>query len=203
MINQFARFFEYDSSVFTQLEAYAQLIKSWNQKINLVSRKDIDFFEEKHILPVLPIKTWNEWTGYENVIDVGTGGGIPGIPLAILFPHTQFTLIDSIGKKIKAVAEITSELGLQNVVCKCIRLEDETNSYNAIVGRAVTAFDDFFEKAKSKLTKNVKNSAVFYWSGGELNNILKNKALQKKTKIFDLQLFFQNNFCHDKKILKC
>ncbi|MDR1254450.1 MAG: 16S rRNA (guanine(527)-N(7))-methyltransferase RsmG [Puniceicoccales bacterium] len=181
-----------------QLATYCQLLREWNSKINLVARTDIDYLEEKHILPILPIVTWDLWNNPSTVLDVGTGGGIPGIPLAILFPHTQFTLIDSIRKKVNVVQDIVQQINLTNVQIHNTRLETWHQTYNAIVGRAVTAFDKFVQRTKTHLKKN--NQGIFYWTGGHLTTLL-NPLQTQRTCCFDLENFFGAHYCLQKKIL--
>jgi 16S rRNA (guanine527-N7)-methyltransferase len=196
------RFKQYFSGIpaacWIQLATYCQLLRGWNSKINLVARTDIDYLEEKHILPILPIVTWDLWNNPSTVLDVGTGGGIPGIPLAILFPHTQFTLIDSIRKKVNVVQDIVRQMNLNNVQVCNTRLETWHQTYNAIVGRAVTAFDKFVQCTKTHLKKN--NQGIFYWTGGDLTT-LQSTLLTKETCCFDLENFFGAHYCIQKKIL--
>ncbi|MDR0647642.1 MAG: 16S rRNA (guanine(527)-N(7))-methyltransferase RsmG [Puniceicoccales bacterium] len=186
------------ASCWIQLKVYCQLLREWNAKINLVARTDIDYLEEKHILPILPIVTWDLWNNPSTVLDVGTGGGIPGIPLAILFPGTQFTLIDSIRKKVNAVQDIVRRMNLNNVQICRTRLEVWHQTYDAIVGRAITAFDKFVQCTRTHLKKN--NQGIFYWTGGSLTALLSTSPL-KKTGCFDLENFFSAHYCVQKKIL--
>lgn len=198
MLNLQNHFPDLPNEVFERLKLYAVLLRDWNKKINLVSRKDIDFFEEKHLLPVLPITTWNCWSHPKTVLDVGTGGGLPGIPLAILFPKTHVTLLDSICKKMKAVEAMVHALELKNVSVVCSRLETLPLRCEVVVGRAVTAFSEFAKKAQKNLRFSGKNSGLFYWTGGELET-----RLPRKIQLFDLETYYKGSFCTGKKIIFC
>src|ERR1700749_4888466 len=139
-----------------QFEQLPGLYNFWNNQINVISRKDIDQLYERHVLHSLGIAKVMEFLPGENVLDVGTGGGFPGIPLAILFPETQFYLVDSIGKKIKVVQEVASALALQNVKATHARAEQIPGKFDFIVSRAVTQLKDFYPWIKDKFSKTSK-----------------------------------------------
>lgn len=179
------------------LNEYHRLLVSWNEKINLVSRKDVDSIEVKHILPVLPAIHLRCFQKDKHVLDVGTGGGIPGIPLAILYPNIHFVLIDSIHKKTKAVEDIAKSLQLKNVEVICDRLENISYKFDVIVGRGVTMFKDFTKLVHPNLHFN---SYITYWTGGSTGELLP-PYIKKFTQCFDLELFFDHKFCESKKIL--
>ena len=146
----------------------------WNQKINVISRKDIENFYERHVLHSLAIAKVIQFNDHSQIIDVGTGGGFPGIPLAILFPKAHFTLLDSIGKKLKVIDEITQTLDINNVKTIHSRVEDIDSKYDYILSRAVTNLPKFL-----KLTRNVRknksttNSGIYYLKGGDFEMELK------------------------------
>ena len=123
-----------------QLDQYNKLLLSWNTKINLISRKDVDSIVSKHLIPSMSISLVNMFSNNSSVIDIGTGGGLPGIPLAILFPEVQFTLVDSINKKVAVVSDMVLSLGLKNVIPLCIRAETLDKKFDYIVGRAGKCF---------------------------------------------------------------
>lgn len=179
------------------LEAYHKLLLSWNEKINLVSRKDIDSIETKHILPVLPAIELRCFQRDKQVLDVGTGGGIPGIPLAILYPNIHFVLIDSIHKKTKAVEDIVNALKLANVDVICDRIENIPYKFDIIVGRGVTMFKDFIKLVHGHMNSN---GCITYWTGGNTDELLP-RYLRKFTQCLDLELFLEHKFCVSKKIL--
>ena len=155
-----------------QMEQLGPLYKEWNDKINVVSRKDIDNIYINHVLHSLGIAKVMTFKPGSDVLDVGTGGGFPGIPLAILFPETQFHLVDSIGKKITVVKEVSAALGLKNVRAEQIRAEEVKGKYDFIVSRAVTRMKEFYgwvhNKTKDK-SINVLDNGILYLKGGDLD----------------------------------
>lgn len=154
-----------------QFERLEELYTFWNAQINVISRKDMDTFYERHVLHSLGIAKIMEFSAGSSVLDIGTGGGFPGIPLAILFPEVQFHLVDSIGKKIKVVNEVAAALGLKNVRGTHARAEDVKEHYDFIVSRAVTAIDGFLPWCKGKFLKEQKNAlpnGILYLKGGDL-----------------------------------
>src|ERR1700761_8966661 len=154
-----------------QFEQLPELYNFWNNQINVISRKDIDQLYERHVLHSLGIAKVMEFLPGEKVLDVGTGGGFPGIPLAILFPETQFYLVDSIGKKIKVVQEIAKAIGLQNLRAAHMRAEDVNEKFDFVVSRAVTRLKEFYPWVKDKFRgrrDNDLNSGILYLKGGDL-----------------------------------
>jgi 16S rRNA (guanine527-N7)-methyltransferase len=188
-----------------QLEQFAQLYELysfWNAQINVISRKDIDELYERHILHSLGIAKFCSFKAGEMVLDVGTGGGFPGIPLAILFPETQFHLVDSIGKKIKVVTEIADALGLKNVRATHARAEQITDKYNFIVSRAVTRLIDFYPWIKGKFAKENKNAVpngILYLKGGDLTEEIKESKL--KAELYPLSAYFEEDFFETKYVV--
>ncbi len=188
----------------TQLEQFSKLqglYEDWNLKINVVSRKDIDELYLRHVLHSLGIAKVMSFKPGSKVMDVGTGGGFPGIPLAILFPETQFHLVDSIGKKIKVVNEVVEGLGLLNVKTTNGRVEEVKDTYDFIVSRAVAQMETFVGWTKGKIAKkqnhDLKNG-ILYLKGGDLT-----EELEKYTSatIYDLPDFFEEDFFETKKVV--
>ncbi len=183
---------------FEQLEA---LYKDWNAQINVISRKDIDELYLRHVLHSLAIAKVQVFQPNSKVLDVGTGGGFPGIPLAILFPETQFYLVDSIGKKIKVVQEVANALGLINVKATHGRAEDVKGEFDFIISRAVTNMDDFVKWVRKKATKkqnhDLKNG-ILYLKGGDLTEEL---AHFPKATIYKLSDYFTEDFFETKKVV--
>ena len=182
---------------FRQLEG---LYKEWNEKINVISRKDTDSLYEKHILHSLGIAKIMEFAPGTKVLDIGTGGGFPGIPLAILFPETQFTLIDSIGKKITVVNAVSEGIGLQNLTAIHGRAEKLKEKFHFVVSRAVTQMPEFLRWLKGKFEKeqfNPKHNGVLYLKGGDLGEELAGL----KCEIFQLKNYFNTEFFDTKKVV--
>jgi 16S rRNA (guanine527-N7)-methyltransferase len=188
-----------------QLSQFAQLAPlyaAWNEQINVISRKDIDLLYERHILHSLGIAKVISFKPGTRVMDIGTGGGFPGIPLAILFPETTFVLIDSIGKKIKVVEEIAQAIGLTNLTAIHGRAEEVDEKFHFIVSRAVTRLKPFFDWTKNKYSgeqiNDLKNG-ILYLKGGDLDEEI--KELNKPVQLFGLSDFFQEEFFETKKVL--
>ena len=178
------------------------LYEFWNRKINVISRKDISRLYERHVLPSLSIATKIRFTPGTRVLDVGTGGGFPGIPLAIMFPETDFVLLDSIGKKIRVVGTIADKLELNNVKTIQVRAELYAEKFDFVVSRAVTSFPEFVNLVKKNLnTKNKNNlpNGIFYLTGGDIDKETQN--FSKNLRIFDLKDTFQEPFFETKKLI--
>lgn len=183
----------------TQKEQFAKLEEVypfWNDQINVVSRKDIESLYLKHVLHSLGIaKFVTELTTGTRILDVGTGGGFPGIPLAILFPHVHFHLVDSIGKKIKVVREVAEAIGLKNVEADHIRAEQLDYKYDFVVSRAVTRLADFTPWIRNKFEKKGKNAipnGILYLKGGDLKEEIKESRL--KAELHPLSSYFEDDF---------
>ncbi|MBX9851137.1 MAG: 16S rRNA (guanine(527)-N(7))-methyltransferase RsmG [Cytophagaceae bacterium] len=178
------------------------LYAEWNEKINLVSRKDIEQLYERHILHSLGIAKVTAFKAQTSILDVGTGGGFPGIPLAILFPEVKFHLIDSIGKKILVVKDIAERLELQNVKAEQIRAEQVQDQYDFVVSRAVTRLKPFYEWVHDKFLKggfNELDNGILYLKGGELEEEI--KELNKKATVYNLSDYFEEEFFETKKVV--
>ncbi len=186
----------------SQFEQMGVLYKEWNEKINVISRKDIDALYEKHILHSLAIAKVITFKSGTEILDVGTGGGFPGIPLAVLFPECSFTLVDSIGKKIKVVEEVAKGLGLNNVTAINGRVESLDIQVDFVISRAVTRFTPFYNWVKHKFLKgdfNTLDNGILYLKGGDLEEEM--KEFGKKYRLFELDSFFKEEFFKTKKIV--
>ena len=168
IISDYFKLTAHQAEQFAQLDA---LYREWNSKINVISRKDIDNLYEHHVLHSLAIAKWIPFQAGTTILDVGTGGGFPGIPLAILFPECQFTLIDSIGKKIKVASEVAKALGLTNVVCKQERVEEEKQKFDFVVSRAVMPLPDLVKLVRKNVSNKHRNAmpnGIVVLKGGDL-----------------------------------
>lgn len=177
------------------------LYKDWNLKINVVSRKDIDELYLRHVLHSLGIAKIQPFNPGASILDVGTGGGFPGIPLAILFPETSFRLVDSIGKKIKVVNEVSEGLKLKNVVTTNARVEEIEGHFDFIVSRAVAAMPTFVHWTRGKIAKESQHdlkNGILYLKGGDLSEEL---AEFPKTTIYELNDYFEEEFFETKKVV--
>lgn len=184
-----------------QFKKIGELYPDWNAKINVISRKDIDELYVKHVLHSLGIAKVMEFQPKSTVLDVGTGGGFPGIPLAILFPETRFYLIDVIAKKIKVVNEVATALDLKNVKAEQMRAENVKGEFDFIVSRAVTNMPDFVSWIKDKIKKQnnheLKNG-ILYLKGGDLTEELKDFP---KATLYNLSDYFSEEFFETKKVV--
>ncbi len=185
-----------------QINKLYSLYSEWNEKINVISRKDIDNLYINHVLHSLAIAKIVNFKPGTSVLDVGTGGGFPGIPLAILFPDTQFHLVDSIGKKITVVKNVAEGLGLKNVRAEQIRAEQIKGEYDFIVSRAVTRLKEFYGWINKKVKKDSKHTlfnGILYLKGGDLDEEL--AEMKRPFQIFDLSDYFKEEFFETKKVV--
>lgn len=185
-----------------QFERLPELYELWNNQINVISRKDIDQLFERHVQHSLGIAKVMPFLPGEKVLDVGTGGGFPGIPLAIMFPETDFFLVDSIGKKIKVVQEVAKALGLKNLRAAHSRAEQVNEKFDFVVSRAVTRLKDFHPWIKNKYNKQSKNTlpnGLLYLKGGDLTEEINESGL--KVKQYYLKDFFKEEFFETKQVI--
>lgn len=198
IIKQFPNLTDNQVQQFQKLEA---LYHDWNAKINVISRKDIDELYTKHVLHSLAIAKVQPFEPGTFILDVGTGGGFPGIPLAILFPETRFFLIDVIAKKIKVVQAVVDALELKNVKAEQLRAENVKGDFDFIVSRAVTNMPDFYSWVKDKIKKQNKHelkNGILYLKGGDLTEEL--AAFPKATE-YNISNFFSDEFFETKKVV--
>lgn len=198
ILKQFPNLSDNQRAQFAKLH---DLYVEWNAKINVISRKDIDELYTRHVLHSLGIAKIMEFQPGASVMDVGTGGGFPGIPLAILFPETQFYLIDVIAKKIRVVNEVAAGLGLTNVKAEQMRAEKVQQEFDFIVSRAVTNMPDFVKWVRGKVKKQSKHTldnGILYLKGGDLTEEL---AVFQKTVLYNLSDYFEDEFFETKKVV--
>ncbi len=179
-----------------------ELYADWNEKINVISRKDIENISEKHILHSLAIAKIIAFKSGTKILDVGTGGGFPGIPLAIMFPNCEFHLVDSIAKKINVVSEISNAIGLTNVNAEQVRAEMLNDKYDFIVSRAVTAFPDFLKWIRKNISQQNFNdlpNGILYLKGGDLSEEL--HGFERQITLFDISTYFEEAFFDTKKVV--
>ena len=185
-----------------QFAALQDLYNEWNAQINVISRKDEDNFYERHVLHSLGIAKVMQFKDGSRILDIGTGGGFPGIPLAILFPECDFVLVDSIGKKIKVVNEVAQALSLKNVTGIHERAEKINEQFDFVVSRAVTAMPAFLPWTKNKFLKKNKNefpNGILYLKGGDLTDEL--SSIKQTIKEFPLTDYFSEEFFETKKVI--
>lgn len=185
-----------------QYNALYELYVDWNSKINVISRKDIDNLYERHVLHSLGIAEFIKFKPNSAILDVGTGGGFPGIPLAILFPEVQFTLIDSIGKKIKVGTEVSNAIGLKNIAFKHLRVQDEKGKFDFVVSRAVMPLDELVKLVKKNISPKQQNAlpnGLICLKGGELQHeILPFKNIAETCELGEI---FEGEFFKTKKVV--
>lgn len=192
---------ELSESQLGQFAMLGDLYQDWNKKINVVSRKDIDELYLRHVLHSLGIAKVLSFKPGARILDVGTGGGFPGIPLAILFPDTHFTLVDSIGKKIMVVREVVEGLGLRNVTVLNLRVEDLREEFDFIISRAVAAMPTFVHWVKGKVKKastHALKNGILYLKGGDLSDELKGFP---RAKIYNLSDYFKEEYFNTKVVV--
>lgn len=185
-----------------QFAALYDLYLDWNSKINVISRKDIENLYTHHILHSLSIAKFITFADHSNILDVGTGGGFPGIPLAIFFPNVKFTLIDSIGKKIKVGTEVSESIGLKNIELKHCRGQEEKRKFDFVVSRAVMPLGDLVKIVRKNISDKQHNplpNGLICLKGGELQNEV--STHQKYIEIEDLNTFFEEEFFETKKLV--
>lgn len=174
----------------------------WNHMINLISRKDMENFFIHHVLHSLSISKVISFCPGTRILDVGTGGGFPGIPLAIVFPEAEFTLLDSIEKKIKVVSAVADELQLKNIIPMRKRVEEEVGKYDFVVSRAVTEFQRFADLTVKNISKKGNNrlkNGIFYLKGGDLDDEL--APFRHRCRVWEIKEFFEEPFFETKKIV--
>ena len=185
-----------------QFAALYDLYLDWNSKINVISRKDITNLYEHHVLHSLGIARFIEFTPHTSIMDLGTGGGFPGIPLAILFPEVGFHLVDSIGKKVKVASEIAQAIGLENVSFRHCRAEEEKQMFDFVVSRAVMPLTDLLKIIRKNIAKEQHNAipnGLICLKGGELEK--ETMPVRHQTDLFDLKDVFEEEFFETKKVV--
>ncbi len=201
ILNHFPNLTDLQIQQFSKLE---ELYTFWNEQINVISRKDVDNFYERHVLHSLAIAKIIEFKPGTKVLDLGTGGGFPGIPLAILFPESDFLLVDSIGKKIKVVNEVSAALGLTNVEGMHERGEKIRGNFDFVISRAVTRMNKFVPWVKNKFKSHSLNdlpNGIIYLKGGDLNEELNEVKFKYKPTLYKIPEFFEGEFFETKKIV--
>ena len=184
------------------LAKMADLYRIWNSRINVISRKDIENLEVHHVLHSLSIARFFHFKPGTRILDAGTGGGFPGIPLAILFPETEFTLVDSIAKKIRVVETIKSELGLNNVNPLNVRFENIPGQFDFITGRAISSLPELWKSLEGKIldySRNDRQNGLLYLKGGEFTDEL--SLLRTQFTIYHLSDYFNEPFFETKKLI--
>ncbi len=192
---------EVQAEQFTQLEP---LYNDWNSKINVISRKDIQNLYEHHVLHSLGIAKIINFKPGTRVLDLGTGGGFPGIPLAIMFPETDFHLVDSIGKKVRVANEVSNAIGLKNTTFSHSRVEDIKDKYDFVVTRAVMPMIDLVKVARKNLSKEMHNglpNGIIALKGGELNNEI--ATMRNICTVWELSDYFEEEYFTTKKVVLC
>lgn len=195
----FPAFSEQQYKQFAELQA---LYMHWNEQINVISRKDMDQFYVRHVLHSLGIHHVMPFADGSHILDIGTGGGFPGIPLAIANPNSDFHLVDSIGKKIKVVKEVSQALGLENVRATHERAEKINEKFDFIVSRAVTAMPDFLKWTRNKFlaeNKNQLTNGILYLKGGDLREEM--KGIRNEIRYYELNKIFNEDFFETKKVV--
>ena len=198
IISNYFKLTERQAEQFAQLDA---LYRDWNSKINVISRKDIDNLYEHHVLHSLAIAKLLPFQPGTTIMDVGTGGGFPGIPLAILFPECSFVLIDSIGKKIKVASEVAQALGLTNVICKQERAEEEKQKFDFVVSRAVMPLPDLVKLVRKNVSNKHRNAVpngLIVLKGGDLQAEI---APYKEVEVTPCSQFFIGEWFETKQII--
>ena len=199
IISDYFQLTEHQEQQFAALDV---LYRDWNSKINVISRKDIDNLYEHHVLHSLAIAKVLPFQPHTEILDVGTGGGFPGIPLAILFPECRFTLIDSIGKKIKVAQEVATALGLTNVECIQERVEEEKRKFDFVVSRAVMPLPDLVrlvQKNVSNKQRNAVPNGLVVLKGGDLRDEL--RPFQKRAEVTEISSFFRGEWYETKQVI--
>tara|TARA_B100001564_G_scaffold348117_1_gene349672 strand:+ start:206 stop:871 length:666 start_codon:yes stop_codon:yes gene_type:complete len=197
------QFPQVEETAWPVLEAWAVILREWNAKINLISRKDIEYLEARHLSHCLAITNHLKLMSGARIMDVGTGGGFPGIIMAICYPQANFTLIDSIGKKITVVQDLVDRLGLKNVEARQCRAEDVKKQFDFVTGRAVKNLPEYFSWIKKNVRRGELNSipnGVLYWKGGELGDELTALGIRPR-KTISLGEIFGDLYFEEKYIL--
>ena len=199
ILKYFPKLSEKQTEQFQQLDA---LYHDWNAKINVISRKDIDNLYEHHVLHSLGIAEFTRFKSGTEIMDLGTGGGFPGIPLAIMFPDCHFHLVDSIGKKVRVASEIANSIGLKNVTFRHARAEEEKGKFDFVVSRAVMPLTDLLKIIRKNISSKQQNAlpnGLICLKGGELGN--ETMPVKNKTTLWDLKEFFEEEFFETKKVV--
>lgn len=201
-MTELPKYFDLTVQQQSQLAAAERLYPEWNAKINLISRKDIDFLETHHLLHSLAIAKVLRFAPGTNILDVGTGGGFPGIPLAIMFPQCSFTLIDSIGKKIRVAEDIARQIGLQNVTCLQERVEEEKNQYDFVVSRAVMPLPDLVRLVRKNIHHHHRNAmpnGLIVLKGGNVDSEI--HPFRKSAEATPVSRFFPHEWFKEKFVI--